>query len=172
MATVARRQSTVPFPSGVDMPADAKASLIGHLNQMLADCLDLYTQVKQAHWNVKGKDFFQLHELFDAIAGELIAFVDELAERAVSLGGVAHGTARMSAESSRLPEYPEDVIDGLDHVRAVAERVAAFANAIRHGIDEAGDLGDQNTADLYTEIGRVVDKRLWFLEAHLQGEAE
>lgn len=171
MATATKSKSTVPFHSSVDLSDDAKAQLIKHLNQMLADAFDLYSQVKQAHWNVKGKDFIQFHELFDEVAAELIPFVDDLAERAVTLGGVAHGTARQAAESSRLAEYP-DLVDGLDHVRAVVERVAHFANALRQGIDTAGDLGDQNTADLYTEIGRAVDKRLWFLEAHLQGEHE
>jgi starvation-inducible DNA-binding protein len=129
---------------------------------------DLLSQTKQAHWNVKGKDFYQLHLLFDEIADELEDFVDKLAERVTSLGGYAMGTVRMAAEHSRLPEYPIDAIDGKAHVAALVERFGRSAGNIRSAIGEADEMGDPSTADLYTEISRVIDKRLWFLEAHLQ----
>ena len=74
----------------------------------------------------------------------------------------------MAAEASSLPEYPTDAIEGMDHVEALVERFAPTPPAIRQAIDDADKLGDQSTADLYTEISRVVDKRLWFLEAHIQ----
>lgn len=157
------------FPTRVDLPEKAREKLVNHLNQILASTFDLYSQTKQAHWNVKGPAFFPLHELFDEIAGELIGFVDEIAERATALGGTARGTVRMAASESGLEEYPTDLVDGLDHVRALAERLGAYANAVRAGIDEAESLGDKDTADLYTGISRTADKRLWFLEAHLQG---
>jgi len=156
------------FRTHIDIPAEKRAELVAMLNQHLADTLDLYTQTKQAHWNVKGKDFYQLHLLFDEIAGEVLEFVDLIAERVTSLGGYATGTARMAAESSALPEYPADAIEGMEHVAALVERFAHYAASIRRGIDQADSLGDQSTADLYTQISRDVDKRLWFLEAHLQ----
>jgi len=156
------------FPTHIDLPADRRESLIERLNQDLADTFDLMSQVKQAHWNVKGKDFYQLHLLFDEIAEELEGFVDLIAERCTSLGGYATGTARMAAEHSTLPEYPTDAVEGMEHVEALVERFGPYCARIRQGIDEAGKLGDQSTADLYTEISRVVDKRLWFLEAHIQ----
>jgi starvation-inducible DNA-binding protein len=157
------------FPTRNDLPAEARATMVRRLNQSLANAFDLYSQAKQAHWNVKGPDFFQLHDLFDAIAEELLGFVDLIAERATALGGTAQGTARLAAANSGLPEFPADLIDGLDHVEALAERFGAFAAEIRSGIDAANEAGDQSTADLYTEVSRAVDKRLWFLEAHLQG---
>jgi starvation-inducible DNA-binding protein len=119
---------------------------------------------------VKGEEFYQLHELFDEIAGELLEFTDEIAERAVALGGTALGTVRMSAGGSILPEYPLDAVEGKRHVELLVERFGAFANHVREAIDRSGELGDQNTADLYTEVGRTVDKRLWFLEAHIQDQ--
>jgi starvation-inducible DNA-binding protein len=160
---------TRQFATRIDIPAGSRAALIELLNQSLAETFDLYSQVKQAHWNVKGEEFFQLHELFDTIAAELLAFVDLIAERAVILGGTAQGTVRMAAEHSSLPEYPADVLDGLEHVEALADRLGPYAAHVRGGIDRADELGDKTTADLYTEVSRKVDMRLWFLEAHLQG---
>jgi starvation-inducible DNA-binding protein len=152
----------------IDLPLETRSQIVDLLNQTLADTLDLKTQVKQAHWNVKGMNFYQLHELFDAIATELEEYVDMVAERAITLGGVAFGTARVAAERSKLPEYPLEIFDGKDHVEALATRLALYAKSVRQNIDAANSLEDADTADLYTEVSRAIDKRLWFLEAHLQ----
>lgn len=156
----------------MDMPADVRSQVVAILNQTLASTLDLKTQVKQAHWNVKGMDFYQLHELFDELATELEEYVDMVAERVTALGGLAMGTARIAASESELPEYPLDILDGKDHVTALADRYATYAKSLRHNIDATDDLGDADTADLYTEISRAIDKRLWFLEAHLHTSVE
>jgi starvation-inducible DNA-binding protein len=156
------------YSTRIDLAADVRSKVIELLNQTLAATLDLKTQVKQAHWNVKGLDFYQLHELFDEFAGELEEYVDMFAERITTLGGLAVGTARAAAQNSILPEYPFDILDGKDHVIALADRFAPYAKHLREGIAQTDDLGDADTADLYTEISRAIDKNLWFLEAHLQ----
>jgi starvation-inducible DNA-binding protein len=155
------------FPTRIDIPQEARQSLIKLLNQQLADTFDLQSQVKQAHWNVKGPTFIALHELFDKLAEELEDHIDTIAERATALGGVAMGTARMAAASSRLPEYP-DVAGGKEHVTALSDRYGALAKSTRAAIDAADKLGDSDTADLFTQVSRDLDKNLWFLEAHLQ----
>ncbi len=155
------------YPTRIDMAANVRSQVCEVLNQTLAATLDLKTQAKQAHWNVKGMDFYQLHELFDELAGELEGYVDMVAERVTALGGTAMGTARIAATESILPEYPFDAIDGAEHVTALAERFAAYGKHLREAIDTTDDLGDADTADLYTEISRTIDMRLWFLEAHL-----
>lgn len=160
------------YPTRIDLSADTRLEVIKILNQTLAMSLDLKTQVKQAHWNVKGMDFYQLHELFDEMASELEEFVDLIAERVTALGGLAMGTARVAASESTLPEFPFDILDGKDHVTALADRYAPYAKTIREAIDQTDDLGDADTADLYTEVSRAIDKRLWFLEAHLQTSVE
>ncbi|MCC5636625.1 DNA starvation/stationary phase protection protein Dps [Nostoc sp. CHAB 5844] len=162
------KQTSRLYPSRIDIPAEARSQIVAILNQTLAATLDLKTQTKQAHWNVKGTDFYQLHELFDEIAGELEEYVDIVAERVTALGGYAFGTARLAASNSILPEYPLDILDGKAHVTALADRFAPYAKHIRDAIAKTNDLGDLDTADLYTEISRTIDKRLWFLEAHLQ----
>jgi starvation-inducible DNA-binding protein len=142
--------------------------MIALLNQQLADTTDLYSQTKQAHWNVKGAQFYQLHELFDKLANELIEYVDLIAERATALGGTALGTVRMAATTSRLPEYPLDVNDSMPTVEVLVTRYANLAATIRAAIDTASSYDDMDTADLFTEVSRGLDKSLWFLEAHLQ----
>lgn len=167
MATKSR--SVRSFRTSVDIPADDRTKINQILNQHLADSFDLMSQAKQAHWNVKGSDFWQLHELFDEVAERAAEWVDELAERVTALGGHATGTVRMAAAASTLPEFPTDITESQDHVRAVAERLAAFTNSARAAIDQTDELGDAVTADVFTEISRCADKYLYFLEAHLQG---
>jgi starvation-inducible DNA-binding protein len=160
------------YPTRIDLATDVRESVVPILNQSLAATLDLKTQTKQAHWNVKGKDFYQLHELFDELAGELEEYVDMVAERVTALGGTALGTARVAADNSILKEYPLDAIDGHEHITALADRYAAYAKHVREAIDQTEAFGDADTADLYTEISRTIDKRLWFLEAHLIRRAD
>jgi starvation-inducible DNA-binding protein len=155
------------YPTRIDLGLETRKAVIETLSQTLAASLDLKTQVKQAHWNVKGRDFYQLHLLFDEMATELEGYIDTVAERITALGGTAMGTARIAAARSILPEYPYDIVEGMEHVTALAERYAPYAAHLRAAIDSTGDAGDADTADLYTEISRDIDKRLWFLEAHL-----
>ncbi len=162
-------ERTRTFTTSIDLAEETRGAMIDLLNQQLADTFDLYSQTKQAHWNVKGIHFMELHELFDQVAGIIIGYVDDIAERATALGGFALGTARMAASNSRLPEYPLDAIDGKAHLQALVERVAHYAASTRTAIDAAEEKGDADTADLFTEISREIDKQLWFLEAHLQG---
>ena len=161
--------ATQTFSTRIDIPAEARDALVELLNARLADAFDLYSQLEQAHWNVKGSDFIQLHALYDPVAADVIEFVDLIAERATALGGLALGTARLAASASSLDEYPLDAVAGRDTIVVVADRLAAFGGAVRAGIDTAAELGDQDTADLFTEVSRAIDKHLWFVEAHLQG---
>jgi len=155
-------------PSRIDLPVAKREKLIALLNQNLADTLDLQLQAKQAHWNVKGCSFFALHELFDKVAEAAEEGADLLAERVTALAGNAEGTVQVVAQRSRLAAYPLDISKGRDHVQRLADAIAAVAKNARAAIDEAGQLGDQGTADLFTEISRELDKQLWLVEAHVQ----
>lgn len=159
---------TKMFESRIDLPQQNRRQLIDLLNGRLADLTDLSTQAKQAHWNVKGSDFFQLHELFDQLFDEVLPLIDTVAERATTLGGEALGTVRMAAAGSTLPEFPSDAYGSMESVEALADRYAVIAKALRAAIDESERLGDMDTNDLFIEVSRVIDKHLWFLEAHLQ----
>jgi starvation-inducible DNA-binding protein len=156
------------YTSRNDIPAEARADLVGLLNTQLAATIDLHLQTKQAHWNVKGPVFYALHTFFDDLAESVEAFVDELGERVTALGGIARGTARMAAAASPLPEYDEGIVSGDDSLAALIERYAAYAALTRAAIERAGELGDAASEDLFTEIARVIDKDLYFLESHVQ----
>ena len=158
------------FKTKNDLPEATRAKAVELLNARLADCIDLQTQAKQAHWNVKGPHFIGLHELFDRISEGVEGYVDGIAERAVQLGGVAEGTARAVAKRSSLAEYPAKAVDGRGHAEALSSALAAFGAAARRAVDQANELGDLDTADLFTEVSRGIDKWLWFVEAHLQAE--
>ena len=153
-----------------DLPADTRREMIELLNQALADCVDLETQTKQAHWNVRGPSFWGLHKLFDEINEAVEGYVDLIAERAGQLGGGVRGTARDAAKGSRLPEYPHDIKDGMAHVNALSGALSTFGRAAREAIDTADEAEDKDTADVFTEISRGIDQWLWFVEAHAQAE--
>ncbi|MCA9905170.1 MAG: DNA starvation/stationary phase protection protein Dps [Anaerolineae bacterium] len=157
------------FTTRNDLPQRVRATMVDMLNQQLADVFDLYSQTKQAHWNVKGMQFMQLHELFDSLAGTVLGYVDMIAERATALGGYAQGTARMAAEHSTLEAFPEQIVEGKQVLEVLAERYAQFAASTRAAIETALEHEDQDTADLMIEVSRDIDKALWFIEAHLQG---
>jgi starvation-inducible DNA-binding protein len=153
-----------------DIPESTRGKLVGLLNDRLVDALDLKMQAKTAHWNVRGPDFFQLHELFDLVAGAADGHADLIAERAGQLGGVAEGTVQVVARRSSLPPYPLNIASGRDHLEALSNALAAFAKLARQAIDQSDELKDKGTADMFTEISRATDKNLWFVEAHLQAE--
>ena len=151
-----------------DIPQETREKLIQTLNARLADALDLKSQTKQAHWNVKGMNFIALHELFDQVATQVEEYTDTIAERVTILGGTALGTVRVAANNSSLSEYPLEIFDGADHVDALSTALSDFGKRVRQDIDEADELGDKDTADLFTEVSRGIDKLLWFVEAHIQ----
>ncbi|ADO74861.1 DNA starvation/stationary phase protection protein Dps [Stigmatella aurantiaca] len=158
------------FTSHVNLPANAREDLIELLNMDLANAIDLHWQVKQAHWNIRGKHFISRHLLFDSLADHLRKQADALAERAGTLGGYAEGTIRLAAKNSQLPEYDLQAVDGDSHLTALVDRFSRYAASIRDGIQRSEALEDPVTVDLLTRILGEVELDLWFLESHLQGE--
>ncbi len=148
--------------------ASTREKLVELCNGVLADAVDLATQCKQAHWNVRGSNFIAIHELFDTVTDEVREHADQIAERAAQLGGIVNGTARDAAGGSSLPEYPHDILSDKEHASAVATALAAFAERTRNAIDQAAELGDAPLEDIFTEVVRSIDKHTWFVEAHTQ----
>jgi starvation-inducible DNA-binding protein len=161
-------KTSIPYQTRNDLPASTRAQAIAILNGRLASTIDLQLQAKQAHWNVKGPQFIALHELFDKVAEAAESAVDEIAERVVQLGGIAEGTLQAAHAQTALRPYPVTLRAGADHVKALADAIGATGKSARAAIDESDKAGDKDTADLFTEISRELDKMLWFVEAHLQ----
>jgi starvation-inducible DNA-binding protein len=166
--TTITADDVIPYTTRNDLPETTRSRIVELLNRRLADAVDLATQVKVGHWNVKGANFIGLHKLFDDVHAEVSAYADLIAERVVQLGGIAEGTARIAAERSELREYPTGVLPGDSHVDALSVALSAFAARTRKAIDVSAEAGDQATADICTEITRGLDKWLWFVEAHRQ----
>lgn len=167
--SVLKSKAGTTHDTSIDLAVSLREKMIVLCNQQLANTFDLYSQTKQAHWNVKGIHFSELHLLFDKMAESIFEEVDTIAERVTALGGTALGTARMAAGASGLPEFPVDVFEGATMLRVVIERWAQFAASVRAAAEEADEAGDLDTSDLFVGISRTADKMLWFAEAHLQG---
>ena len=156
-------------PTRNDLPAATRGKMTELLQERLADAIDLKLRIKNSHWNVKGPTFIALHELFDKVAADADSYADDLAERSVQLGGTPDGGAATVAKGSSLPAGKKAASES-DHVQLVADALAAFGSRVRTAIETAGELNDADTADLFTEISRGVDKWVWFVESHLQGK--
>lgn len=148
------------------MSENSRRTSIDLLNSRLADTIELTLAVKQAHWNIKGPSFIGIHELLDTVADRLRDNADTMAERCVLLGGQARGTLQSVSEDSGLADYPVEAQNQAVHVDALTERFMALGKSLRESIDAATEAGDEDTADLFTEVSRIVDKDAWFIGAH------
>jgi starvation-inducible DNA-binding protein len=155
-----------PFKTRNSLSPSTRAKSAAALNATLATCSDLYSQTKQAHWNLRGPRFYQFHLLFDRLADSVEEHLDTIAERVSSLGAVAMGTVRNAAKHSALDEFPTEPASDTGYLAALIERYAVAANATRKAIDDTADAGDADTADLLTAVSRDLDEALWLLEAH------
>jgi starvation-inducible DNA-binding protein len=158
-------------PTKNPLPQESREQLVLLLNSRLASAIDLQLQAKHAHWNVKGPNFIGLHELFDKVAATASSIVDELAERAVQLGGSARGTLQGVVRDTKLRPYPPTIANGSDHVEALSHALAAFGSQVREGIEIADECGDPASADLLTGMAEEIEKQLWFVEAHQQAKS-
>jgi starvation-inducible DNA-binding protein len=155
------------FSSSSQLSIEARARMIDALNGALADGIDLYTQLKLAHWNVKGPNFAALHPLFETLAGEAAARNDELAERGVALGGIALGTARQVAKATRLPEFLVRETDQTRLLELLVERIDVALGGLRAARDVASRSEDGDSEDLLTAQITALEKSAWFLRASL-----
>lgn len=155
--------------TAVNLPEPTRVRLVERLNERVGLFTDLYVQAKLAHWNVRGPHFLAYHELFDTVAAHVLAAQDKLAERAATLGGEAGLTVQEVADKTALPVWPRSTRADRDVIQLLGARLGEAANRIRGDIDWAAELGDADTADLFTEVSRQLDQDLWFVEAHYRG---
>jgi starvation-inducible DNA-binding protein len=149
-----------------ELNQDVRTQMVDLLNANVSNAIALTLAVKQAHWNLKGHGFIGVHELLDDVADRLREGGDLMAERAVILGGFAKGTAEVVAETSSMDAYPTDISAIDAHVAALKERFMFVGGEVRKGIATAGEAGDEDTADILTEVSRALDKDAWFIGAN------
>lgn len=156
------------YKSPSPLSEDVRSKMSETLNARLADGLDLHSQIKVAHWNIKGPQFASLHPLFETFAVSLAVHNDSVAERAVTLGGRAYGTARHVAKTSKLAEYPQETTRDLEHVKLLAERIEKYLDGVRESRSLGEKNGDTDSVDLLTGIITEFEKHAWFLRASLE----
>jgi starvation-inducible DNA-binding protein len=156
------------FKSPSSLSEKARTQIAETLNARLADGLDLHSQIKVAHWNIKGPQFAALHPLFETFAVALATFNDTIAERAVTLGAKAYGTVRHVAKASKLPDYPQETTRDLDHVKLLVERFETYLTGLRESRKVADETGDTDTEDMLTLVITDFEKNDWFLRASLE----
>ncbi|MBP0615975.1 DNA starvation/stationary phase protection protein Dps [Jiella mangrovi] len=168
MAKANKSGKTKLHPTKNPISENIRGSMVELLQTHLATSVDITYQTKQAHWNVKGMNFIAVHELFDDLHEVVEGYVDDIAERLTALGGQAHGTVQAAVDNSVLDPYPLDLVKSEDHLKRLCDSYATWSKAVKEGIEEAGEAGDDLTEDLLTEVGRGLDKSIYFLESHFQ----
>ena len=138
------------------------------LNHTLANMIDLYMETKQAHWNIKGHGFIAIHKLLDEVAEEVEDHIDIIAERITALGGTAYATLQAVAKASKLREYPTNITTVTQHLEHLTHNFAILGEFVRGDICKTDEIGDYGTNDLYIALSRMLDHKLWLLEAQLQ----
>ena len=167
---MAKKSDITLHPTKNTMNENTRGAMVGLLQKHLGTAIDLSYAAKQAHWNVKGMNFIAVHKLFDELHEQAETFVDLIAERLTGLGGQARGTVQAAAEGTILEPYPLDLVDSEGHLKRLADNYARWSTAVREGIGEADEGGDDLTADLLTEVGRGLSTSLYFLESHFQSK--
>ncbi len=152
----------------MSLPEKDRIELVGVLNKTLASLADLYAQLKQAHWNIKGESFISLHLLFDKVAEEIEEQVDVVAERITAMGGTALGTIQEIAKNTNLRVYPLDIFSAKDHVEHLTHNIAILGELSRKNIDLTDELNDMVTNEIYVNLTKILDTNLWFIEAYSQ----
>lgn len=152
----------------ISLPEKDRTEIVVLLNKTLASVLDLYAQLKHAHWNVKGADFMPFHLLFDKLAEEIEEQADIVAERIMALGGTAMGTIQEIEANTQLRTYPTNIFSSKDHLEHLTHNFAILGELSTENIDQTAELDDMVTNEIYVDLARMLDKNLWFLEAHVQ----
>lgn len=154
-------------PPATQAPFEASQALADALQQVLADQVDLHLQAKQAHWNLVGPGFREIHLQLDEITEAAREFADTIAERVRALGHAVDGRAATVAKSSSLPDFPEGEQTVEDTVALIEERIAASGKTIREIHDEVDDE-DPTSADLLHEILHLSEKQAWMLRSAIR----
>lgn len=142
-------------------------ALTDDLNQLLADYQILYTNVRGYHWNIKGRDFFELHAKFEEIYNDLVLKVDEIAERILTLGGTPVHAFSRYLDMSDLEETL-NVSNGREAVGNILSAYKILLSKQRQIVKAAAEVDDEGTVSLMSDYISQQEKESWMLNAYLQ----
>jgi len=143
-----------------------KTQVIEVLNKQLANNTVLWTKLHNFHWYVKGPNFFSLHSKFEELYDATGQYVDDLAERILTIGGepVAKLTEALEESSIEEGEYG---LDAKQMVKQLTEDFDVLSAELNQGVKVAEDAGDDRTADMFIAIAQDVEKNNWMLKSYL-----
>ena len=145
-----------------------RQGVVGILNTVLADEFLLYTKTRRFHWNVEGPNFSELHALFQKQYEQLELIIDDVAERARALGGIAAGSMEEYLELTRLDEERGRRYDAPAMIAALLVDHEKLVRMLRADIEScAEDHADDGTTDFLTGLMQVHEKMAWMLRAYL-----
>lgn len=137
------------------------------MQDLLYSGIDLYLQIKETHWTVRGRDFIALHRLFDEVADNVREISDDFAERIAQLGHKPNGTVQIVAANTSLPPYPDKVPSVDIHVEVVSQHLGAFISHGSNTVTKLDELEDVISSDLVVGSMRGLSKQLWMIASHL-----
>jgi starvation-inducible DNA-binding protein len=142
----------------------ASETLTNNLQKVLVDLIELHVQGKQAHWNVVGRNFRDLHLQLDEIITSARLFADQLAERMRALHATPDGRSSTVTGTTSLEEFPATLVDTKDVVGLVTARLEATVGTMRDVHDEV-DEEDPTTADLLHAFIAALEQYAWMVNA-------
>jgi starvation-inducible DNA-binding protein len=142
----------------------ASTDLTDNMQKVLVDLIELHLQGKQAHWNVVGKNFRDLHLQLDEIVDAAREFSDDVAERLRALHAVVDGRSDTVAATTTLPEYPNGEISTADTVDLITQRMEAVVGTMRAVHDDV-DEEDPTSADILHAIIARLEQLSWMVSA-------
>ena len=148
--------------------AKARDGVVKLLNTLLADEYVLYTRTRNFHWNVVGPRFHDLHKFFEAQYEEVDAIIDEVAERARALDGLASGSLNEFLKITRLDDTQPTPADDAGMIASLLADHEAIARSLRKDLERVGSLGDAGTNDFLTGLLEQHEKMAWMLRATLE----
>jgi starvation-inducible DNA-binding protein len=157
---------TQPIFSPLEDTARATAGTL--LQDTLVDLVDLSLVAKQAHWNLVGRQFHDVHLHLDELVQTARAYADAVAERAAAIGVPPDGRAPTVAKSSSVPEFPNGWVSDRDTVKRIFEATDTVVRRLRPRIPQAGTV-DTLTEDLLISVGRDLEKARWMWQAQNVG---
>lgn len=170
---MAKKKSVVSTENPEQKPAIGltdlqRDSIVGLLHVHLSNLHVLYIKTRNYHWNVRGRDFSELHALFEAQYTQMEAAIDEYAERVRQVGGLTMGTMREFLECATLKEEPGIFPDARTMAANLLADHEAVIRALREDVDVSAEkFGDLGTSDLLTGKMQEHEKMAWMLRAYL-----
>ncbi|MBM3382784.1 MAG: DNA starvation/stationary phase protection protein [Betaproteobacteria bacterium] len=147
-----------------------RVEIVRILQPMQSGSIELYLQLKNAHWNVKGSGFSALHSLFDDASSNVLQFADELAEHTAILGGEPVATVQKLAAVPQLADAPLGMRNQDEFIKVMTDRVSYFCGLVRDCLVSLERNNDPVTYDVCLRGLASLEKRLWMIESHIQSK--